>query len=422
MRGFKRGINRLSNEPSSWQQENVNTETETETETNTIENHKVRLRNNKFNEYERNILHYEENMSEEEIETKAKDAVQYTQIADYVDKLEEAKTRAQTSGDYTEYNDLVRGLNSLEATSSDVARIQELTNIYSIITVEESHQAEVANTVAETINMQSGDEEVETLLTETVLTHADNEESIQTFVVNNIEHEEIINNVVETIIEQHPEIAERIDLKAVVEQGFQKAEEMGIERPSVRNKNAEKSGTTNNNGKTTINNTSTKPTLSSKQQTLADKITAMRQASEELYNPVINVDENNTPDSSGINSEINRFKELLPAVNKNTNPIARTQLKKEISQNFENIIKDFDSIESSDKDFIKNYLKRAMPDVLFSIYLKGSNEVRSFINDGGYIKPQELFHYLATHPAEKKTASPEILDAFEEYMTEQNKT
>ncbi|MCM1265632.1 MAG: hypothetical protein NC200_05475, partial [Candidatus Gastranaerophilales bacterium] len=369
---------------------------------NELNAHAERLRNNQFNDYERNVLGYHENMTEEEIKKAAKEALQYTALASYVDDLENAKQKGDQTGDYSEYNELVRNLNTLQAESSDVSRVQEIINVYAIIEADDAHKAEVANTVATSARMQCDDDEINGLLSETVFTYANSEAAIETFVTNNTEKEDVINRAAQKVSEEYPEIADRINLKQVIARGFKKAEDMGVQLPSKRNPSA------NSNPSETI----------SRQQAEVASVAEIREASNAIYS------DRNTDvetESRDIQAELSQFSEQITSVNRTTNPIERAQIKKEITQHLGNILKDISKIDDNEEksefvELVRNHLRQTTNDTLFTMYLTGSNEVREFMKD--LIDMDALFHYLDTHPAEKKTASPDILELYQEHLEE----
>jgi hypothetical protein len=91
-------------------------------------------------------------------------------------------------------------------------------------------------------------------------------------------------------------------------------------------------------------------------------------------------------------------------------------------QVLDEIAKNYNSIPDKYKPNIMNYFAQMPMSVRFDVYLSGSDYLRKFMDSQQFMSNAELYQYLSNHPAELKKAPDNVIEMFNEYKQEDEKS
>lgn len=228
-------------------------------------------------------------------------------------------------------------------------------------------------------------------------------ETVQTLIEQNPNQVDIIQNVVNAVIAEMPDGAEKTALINAVNRGI-----ANIEASNSNGGNSSSAVTSNNN----------RTSYTSNPITAADPVITRTQG-KTYYSDL---------QSDWPQTATNELKSSTNAIMIEMKEPEQTRYLKQKIQGMPKekllslIAENYSIIPDKYKSHIRNYFVQMPPNVKYDMYLRGSDELRNFMtNEEKIVQKSEIYSYLAGHHAELVNAPKSVQDAYEEYMQENKK-
>lgn len=261
--------------------------------------------------------------------------------------------------------------------------------------------ADMVATNAQAYGIFTGDEESDVLATKAILPNA-SPESIETMIENNPDKVDFIKDILEYVVADMPDGAAKTALINAVNKAA-----ASVETSQGSNSNKSSAASVNNNNNNTAYNNvnyNTNP-LSPTNRTITEGKTYYPDD-----NTYANVSSEVKTATNGIRNEMSVPEQIRYAKAK-IQGMPKEKLLSLIAENYA-------LIPDKYKPHIINYFGQMPMNTRFDMYLRGSDELRKFMDEQAFMQQGPLMSYLKGHPAELKVAPESVQEMYKEYQEE----
>jgi len=370
--------------------------------------HKKRLAQGKYSDFEKNILGLNGELTEEQIENYAKLATKAEYILPVIESLKDAVEKGDDDA-------IMVFISNMSLDFFDNPNVKGLLEIYGLSGIVDAiKKTAVANNFAERKDggFDQMDEFTKGLYT-SVLARSADASSFEQFIINNSSDADFIKDITQTVINNMPDGEKKTALQNAVDNAVESIQSSGGSKPSSGSSGASSSAPRGvSSGTSTPNNLQISSNyVSNPVQSVADT----RAASNEYYKRALP----NTSDKATAQAlEMQKIEELAHQMRVRMRGKIQSLKNKSIGEALSEMYAHFDEMPAEVKIRFRSHLKAMRDDHICLAYITGDDNLRNFLTDMGLINNEKLFNHFDSNPVDIKKAPARIIAEYQKTKNE----